>query len=90
MAHSRCARSLSPVSRTLLEAKIHSSSLGFSPSITSRIALPTRPLPPVTKTIFFAIVLRLDEKCGLDRAARASGSDVELGRASGSDDLARG
>lgn len=41
--------------RTLELAKIHSSSVGFSLSITSRMALPTRPLPPVTRTIFFAI-----------------------------------
>lgn len=39
---------------TLDDANTHSSAAGFSASITSRMALPTRPEPPVTRTTFLS------------------------------------
>lgn len=42
---------------TLDDANTHSSSAGFSASITSRMALPTRPEPPVTRTTFLSPIL---------------------------------
>ena len=58
----RDARSSRRTSRTLDEANIHSSFSGRSPAMTSRMALPTRPLPPVTSTTFFVIATDLDAR----------------------------